>query len=71
MEDYVEFIKIGNQIKENLVKATKYETSAFLLRCLRSIINEQVLAKQLKRSQGDTIYEFVESLAIDKGYAAW
>ena len=28
-EDYIEFIKLGNQIKENLVKQIKYETSAF------------------------------------------
>jgi hypothetical protein len=42
MEDYIEFIKLGNTIKENLVRETKRETSAFMLRCLRAILNEQV-----------------------------
>lgn len=70
-DDYVTFLQLSNTIKEALVKQTKYETSAFLLRCLRAIINEQVEAKLLSRSQGDTIYEFVESMAIDRGYAAW
>jgi hypothetical protein len=56
---------------EQVHKETKYETSEFLLRSLRAIINSQVQAKLLKRKQGDTIYEFVEGMAIQKGYAAW
>jgi len=70
-DDYIEFIRLGNQIKENLVKQVKHETSAFLLKCLKTIIKEQVQAKLLKRDLGDLIYNFVESRAIDKGYAAW
>lgn len=71
VDDFIEFIKIGSVIKENLVKQTRYETSAFMLTALKAIINEQVEAKLLSQSQGDTICEFVESLAIEKGYAAW
>jgi hypothetical protein len=44
IDDYLEFIKMGSQIKLNLVKHTKEENTIFLLRVLRSIINEQVLA---------------------------
>jgi hypothetical protein len=71
IDDYIEFIKLGNTIKESLVKQTKYETSAFILRYLRCILNEQCEAKLLRRSQADTIYEFVESMSIQKGYASW
>lgn len=70
IDDFIEFIKMGSTIKDQLVKQTKYETSEFIFRCLRAIINEQVEMRLLTGSEGDYIYSAVEDLAIKKGYAA-
>ena len=65
IDDYLEFIKIGSQIKENLVRRTKEENTIFLLRVLRSIINKQVLADLLDQDTGDYIYESVKIAALE------
>ena len=65
IDDYLEFIKMGSQIKENLVRRTKEENTIFLLRVLRSIINKQVLADLLDQDTGDYIYESVKIAALE------
>lgn len=66
VDDYAEFIKMGSQIKLNLVKHTKEENTIFLLRVLRSIISEQALADLLDADIGDIIYQSVKEEALKR-----
>jgi hypothetical protein len=68
IEDYIEFIKIGSQIKEGLARETRRQTTSFLLTVLQSMINEQVDAKLLDREVGSYIYCAVKDQAIRKGW---
>ena len=65
-DEYLEFIKPGLQIKLNLVKHTKGENTISLLRVLRSIISEQVLADLLNQDTDDYIYQAVKDEALKR-----
>ena len=66
-DDYVTFMKLGNQIKENMVKQTQRETTLFLLSVLRRIIDEKVEAQLLDRDIGFFMYDEVKDQAEKKG----
>ena len=67
LDDYVTFMKLGNQIKENLVKQTERETTLFLLSVLRRIIDERTEAQILDRGTGFFIYNEVREQAEKEG----
>ena len=44
----------------DIIKETQKETTIFMLAILKSIINEQVAARQLKKDVGSYIYQAVK-----------
>lgn len=69
--NYITFIKLGNQVKDNLVKHTERETTVFLLSALRSIIIEQTEAQLLDKDTAFHIYNGVKDQAERKGWIEW
>jgi hypothetical protein len=51
-----------------IIKETKKDACVFILVVLQSIINEQIMAKQLKRDVGSYVYQSVKEQFIRKGW---
>ena len=68
LDDAIEFLKMNNLIKVNLIRKTQQDTTTHLITILRAIISEQQKIGNLDRTIGFYILDAVFDYAIKKGW---
>lgn len=63
-DDYLEIIKIGSVVKQNLIKETRKDTATYLLIALRSIVHEQQEIGLLDKNEGSYILDATVNAAV-------